>query len=121
MAEIESGSIEVRASARNIGMSPFKVRLVANLVRGMQVDDALNQLKFMTKAAAKPVAKVIKSATANAEENFALNRKDLYIARIFADGGPMVRRGRPGARGRFKPLIKRSAHLTVVLNERSVN
>ena len=69
--------LEVRAVAKYIRMSPFKVRLVANLVKGKQVDDALAQLKFLNKAAADPVAKAIKSAAANAEENFGLNRGDL--------------------------------------------
>lgn len=117
MAEFESG-VEVRAIEKYIGMSPRKVRLITNLVKGMQVDLALAQLKFSTKLAAVPVAKAIKSATANAEENFALNRKDLYITRIYADGGPIRKWRRFGARGRFKPILKRSAHITVVLGER---
>lgn len=117
MAEIESG-VEVRAIEKYIGMSPRKVRLITDLVKGMQVDEALAQLKFSTKLAAEQVAKAIKSATANAEENFALNRKDLYITRIYADGGPIRKWRRFGARGRFKPILKRSAHITVVLGER---
>ncbi len=110
--------IEVRAVEKYIRMSPFKVRLVANSVKGKQVDEALAQLKFMTKAAAGPVAKAIKSAAANAEENFALNRADLFIARIQSDEGPIRKWRRFGARGRFKPILKRSAHITVVLSER---
>ncbi|MEP7199380.1 MAG: 50S ribosomal protein L22 [Chloroflexota bacterium] len=110
--------IEVRAVEKYIQMSPFKVRLVANAVKGKQVDDALAQLKFMTKAAADPVSKAIKSAVANAEENFALNRADLFVARIQSDEGPRRKWRRFGARGRFKPIIKRSAHITVVLSER---
>jgi large subunit ribosomal protein L22 len=110
--------LEVRAVAKYIRMSPFKVRLVANAVKGKQVDEALAQLKFMTKAAADPVSKAIKSAAANAEENFGLNRQDLYVARIQADAGPMRKWRRFGARGRFKPILKRSAHITVVLGER---
>jgi len=110
--------LEVRAVAKYIRMSPFKVRLVANLVKGKQVDDALAQLKFLNKAAADPVAKAIKSAAANAEENFGLNRGDLYVARIQSDAGPMRKWRRFGARGRFKPILKRSAHITVVLGER---
>jgi large subunit ribosomal protein L22 len=110
--------IEVRAVEKYIGMSPFKVRLVANAVRGKQVDAALAQLKFMTKAAAVPVSKAIKSAVANAEENFSLNREDLYVARIQSDPGPLRKWRRFGARGRFKPILRRSAHITVVLSER---
>ncbi|MBI1801365.1 MAG: 50S ribosomal protein L22 [Chloroflexi bacterium] len=110
--------MEVRAVEKYIGMSPFKVRLVTNAVKGKQVDEALTQLKFMSKAAADPVAKAIKSAAANAEENFALNRQDLYITRIQADEGPLRKWRRFGARGRFKPILKRSSHITVVLGER---
>ena len=110
--------IEVRAVEKYIRMSSFKVRLVTNAVKGKQVDDALNQLKFMTKAAAVPVAKAIKSAVANAEENFSLNRADLYVARIQSDEGPLRKWRRFGARGRFKPILRRSAHITVVLSEK---
>src|SRR5262245_19953998 len=95
--------IEVRAVKKYIRMSPFKVRLVTNAVKGKQVDAALAQLKFMTKAAAGPVAKAIKSAVANAEENFSLNREDLYVAKIQSDEGPIRKWRRFGARGRFKP------------------
>ena len=110
--------IEIRAVEKYIRMSPFKVRLVASAVKGKQVDEALAQLKFMTKAAAVPVAKAIKSAVANAEENFSLNRGDLYVARIQSDAGPMRKWRRFGARGRFKPVLRRSAHITVVLSEK---
>ncbi len=110
--------VEVRAVAKYIRMSPFKVRLVANAVKGKPVDEALTQLKFMSKAAAGPVAKAIKAAAANAEGNFGLNRQDLYIARIQSDEGPRRKWRRFGARGRFKPIVKRSAHITVVLSER---
>ena len=109
--------IEVRAVEKYIGMSAFKVRLVANSIKGKQVDEALAHLKFSTKAAAGPVAKAIKSAAANAEENFGLNREDLYVARIQADGGPLRKWRRFGARGRFKPILRRSAHITVVLSQ----
>jgi large subunit ribosomal protein L22 len=79
--------------------------------------EALSLLKFMPQRAAKPVYKVIASAVANAEENFGMSREDLYIAEIFADGGPTRRWRRFGARGRFKPILKRSSHITVVLRE----
>jgi large subunit ribosomal protein L22 len=110
---------EVRAVGRYIQMSPQKVRLVIDEVRGKPVDEALTALKFTPKAAAKPVAKVIRSAVANAEENFGLAREDLYVARIMADGAPTRRWRRFGARGRFKPLLKRATHLTVILGERT--
>jgi large subunit ribosomal protein L22 len=110
--------IEVQAVLRWLGLSPFKVRLIINMVRGRKADEALQMLRHMPQAAAKPVAKTIRSAIANAEENFGLNREDLYIARISADGGPMLKRFRAGARGRAKPILRRSSHITVVLQEK---
>ena len=112
---------EYRAKAKFIPMSPRKVRLVVDLVRGMDVNEALNTLRFMPQAAATPVSKLISSAASNAEENFGAERKGLFISQIFADGGPRHRLahygGRFGGRGRFKPIIKRSCHITVVLSE----
>ena len=112
--------IEVRAVSKYVRMSPQKVRLVVNQVRGRGADEALAMLKFMPQAAAKPVYKTIRSAVANAEENEGLSKEDLYIARITADGGPTRRWRRFGARGRFKPIRKRSTHITVVLKEREI-
>jgi large subunit ribosomal protein L22 len=109
---------EVRAVGRYIQMSPQKVRLVIDQVRGMNVDQALALLKYTPKAAAKPVAKVIRSAVANAEENFGMSRDDLFVARIAADTAPTRRWRRFGARGRFKPVLKRASHVTVILGER---
>ena len=111
-------ALEVRAVSKYIRMSPQKVRLVVDLVRGMDVQQALALLRFTLKAAAKEVAKTIASAAANAEENLGLSIDDLYVARIASDAGPTLRRGRPGARGRLKPILKRSAHITVVLSEK---
>jgi large subunit ribosomal protein L22 len=108
---------EVRAKARYVPMSAQKVRLVVDQVRGMDADDALDMLSFMPQAAAKPVYKLIHSAIANAEENYGLARGDLYILEIYADEGPTRRWRRFGARGRFKPILKRSSHITVVLAE----
>lgn len=107
--------LQMRAVAKYIRMSPQKVKLVVDLVRGKQVAEALTLLKYSTKAAARPVAKAIQSAAANAEEKFGLSPQELYIAEIYADEGPTYKRGRFGARGRFKPILKRSTHLTVVL------
>jgi len=111
---------EVRAKARYVPMSAQKVRLVIDQVRGMYADAALDLLGFMPHAAAKPVYKLIRSAIANAEENFGLARGDLFVAEIFADEGPTRRWRRFGARGRFKPILKRSSHITVVLAEHEV-
>ena len=107
--------------AKHVPMSPRKVRRVVDAVRGMNANDAINVLRFLPHAAAKPVAKLINSAMANAEENFGADPEGLYISEIFADQGPRHRLapygGRFGGRGRFKPIIKRSAHITVVLSE----
>jgi len=100
-------------------MSPHKVQLVADLVRNRNVPEALVMLRFLPKAAAKPVEKAIRSAAANAEETYGLSPSDLFVARITADEGPTLKRGRPGPRGRFKPILKRSTHITVELGERA--
>ncbi len=110
--------IDVRATARYVPMSPQKVRLVVDLIRGRDVNEAMDILRYTPKAAATPVAKVLRSAIANAEENFGLSRDDLVVYRIYADGGPTRRWRRFAARGRFKPLLRRSSHITVILRER---
>ena len=109
---------DIRAHARNISMSAQKVRLVVNLVRGKGVVEALNLLKFTPNQAAQPVSKVLASAMANGEENYGVSREDLYIYSIFADEAPTRRWRRFGARGRFKPWLRRSSHDTVILRER---
>lgn len=110
-------SLTVRASARHLQMSPRKVRLVVDLVRGMPVPDALALLRFTPKAAAGPVAKVIASAAANAEDVYGLEPEELVVAEIAANGGRTAKRGRFGARGRFKPILKRTCHVSVALRE----
>ena len=108
----------VRAIARFVPMSPRKVRLVIDTVRGLGADEALNLLKFMPKAAALPVSKAIRSAVANAEENQGWSRDDMVVSEIRADEGPRRQWRRFGARGRFKPILKRSSHITIILSER---
>lgn len=112
---------DIRASARYIPVAPQKVRLVVDLIRGRQADEALELLRFTRHAAAKPVYKALRSAIANAEENFGVNRTDLVVQRVFADEAPVRRWRRFGARGRFKPLARRSSHITVVLREREAS
>ena len=111
-------ALEVRAVTKYIRMSAQKMRLVVNLVRGRDVNEALTLLRFTPKAAAKEVAKTITSAIANADENYGLSADELCISKIMADEGPTLRRGRAGPRGRYKPVLKRSTHLTVVLAEK---
>ena len=109
---------ESRAVVRFIPHSPRKVRLVIDQVRGLGVEEALALLKFMPTAAADPVSKVVASAAANAEENLGLSSSDLVVKEIRADEGPRRQWRRFGARGRFKPIMRRSSHITVVLSER---
>ncbi len=109
--------MEVMAIARNTGVPPRKVRLVVDTVRGKKVSDALAILAFTPTPIAKILAKVIKSAAANAENNFQMYPQDLKIVKIFADEARTLRRFRAGPRGRAKPILKRSSHITVVVAE----
>jgi large subunit ribosomal protein L22 len=109
---------DIRAYARNIGISAQKVRLVVDLVRGKPVQEALTMLRFVPNAAAQPVSKLLASAMSNGEENFGVSREDLFVHQIFADEAPTRKWRRFGARGRFKPWLRRSSHITVVLKER---
>jgi len=109
---------DIRAQLRFLPISAQKVRLVIDALRGREAVDALETLRFMPQGAAEPVTKLLASAVANAEENFGVSRDDLYVAEIFADEAPTRKWRRFGARGRFKPLLRRSAHVTVVLRER---
>ncbi|RME61174.1 MAG: 50S ribosomal protein L22 [Caldilineae bacterium] len=110
--------MEVRAVNKYTGISAQKVRLVINELRGRPALEALALLQFMPQQSARQVAKTLKSAIANATENFGLEEEDLYIREIYADEAPRRRWRRFGARGRFKPWIRRSSHITVVLDER---
>jgi len=109
---------DIHAFSRSVSISAQKVRLVCDIVRGKDVVDALNTLKFVQKSAALPVSKLLASAMANAEENFGVSREDLYVHSIYADEAPTRRWRRFGARGRFKPWLRRSSHVTVILRER---
>ena len=109
--------MEVRAIARDTGVSPRKVRLLVDMVRGKKVDEALNLLRFTPSPNAQVVAKVVKSAAANAENVFQVPTSDLKIVRIFADEAPTLKRFYPRSRGRVSPILKRSSHITVVVAE----
>lgn len=110
--------MQVVAHLRNLRMSPRKVRLVAHLVRGMDVDEADAQLAHAGRASATPVRKLLQSAIANAEHNAKLDRRNLFVRQIFVNQGPTLKRFRPRAFGRAAPIRKRSSHLSVVLEER---
>jgi len=109
--------MEVRAVAKDTGVAPRKVRLLVDMVRGKKVDEALTVLRFTPSPTARIVAKVIKSAAANAENNFQLPPEDLKIVRIFTDEAPTLKRYRPRSRGRASPILKRSSHITVIVAE----
>ena len=109
---------DIRAIAKNIPISAQKVRLVVDMVRGKGVVEALDMLQFVENRSAKPVFKVVRSAMLNAEENFGISRSELYVHKIFADEGRTRKWRRFGARGRWKPWLRRSAHITVVLREK---
>lgn len=108
---------DIRAKLSNLNTSAQKARLVIDLVRGQHVLEALDILTFTPKKAAVPVQKLLWSAIANAEENFGVSRNDLYIYQIYADEAPTRKWRRFGARGRFKPILRRRSHITVVLRE----
>jgi large subunit ribosomal protein L22 len=109
--------MEVKAIAKDTGISPRKVRPLVDMVRGKRVEEALSLLKFSPTPTARVVAKVVKSAAANAENNFQMDPADLKIVGIFADEARTMKRFRPRARGRATPILKRSSHITVIVAE----
>ena len=117
-------AFEVKAVARHIPISAQKVRLVLDTIRGKDASEAMDLLRFMPNKAAETVYKLLQSAAANAEQNYGLEVDELFVSRTFADKGPQRRLspygGRFGARGRFKPILRRSSHSTGMLAEREV-
>ncbi|RMI17194.1 MAG: 50S ribosomal protein L22 [Calditrichaeota bacterium] len=114
--------MEATAKARYVRISPLKVRQVLELIRGKDVETALNVLHFCPKRAAKPVEKALRSAVANffnREEAERIAPHDIYIKRAFVDGGPMLKRFRPMAMGRAGRIRKRTSHITIVVEYRS--
>jgi large subunit ribosomal protein L22 len=109
---------QVRAVAKRVGVSARKVRLVVDLIRGKRVNEALSILRYLPQASATDVFKLVKSAAANAENNFQMDPDDLWIVTAFADEGPTTRRFRARSRGRVSPILKRSSHITVIVEER---
>lgn len=110
--------MDVIATLRTLRMSPRKVRLVADMVRGKDIASAAAILGFVRRKAARPVLKLLRSAVANAEHNFKLDRSTLAIKTITVDGGPTIKRFMPRAHGRAAPIRKRTSHITIVLSER---
>ncbi len=112
--------MEVRAVSKHVRISPQKVRMMVGAVKGKRVEDGLNILKFMPQKAAYIVEKIIRSAVANADQNMDIDVDSLVIRNIIADQGPTLKRFRARARGRGTRILKRSAHITVILAEDSV-
>jgi len=109
--------MEAKALARQIRISPQKARLIADLVRGKDVAEAINTLRFMPKKGARVMRKVIESALANASQNESIDVDTLYVKKVVIDGGPMLKRIMPRAQGRANRILKRTSHITVVLDE----
>ncbi len=111
--------MEVRAVAKDTGLPPRKARLLVDMVRGKKVEEALNMLKFTPSPSAGVIAKVIKSAAANAESVYQLDVSDLRVVNIVADEARTLKRFRARARGRSNTILKRSSHITVIVSEES--
>lgn len=110
--------MKVQAKTSYLSISPQKIRLVCDKVRGMGAKQAVTVLEFMPHKGADFVQKTLKSAIANAENNYDLNPDNLVVETIYAGDGPRLKRMKAGARGRSKPRVKRTSHLMIVLNER---
>ncbi len=110
--------MESNAVARYVRVSPQKARLVMDQIRGKNVETAINMLKFAPQKAAGLILKVVNSAVANAQQNTDVDIDNLYIKKIYADEGPMLKRIIPRASGRATRILKRTSHLTVVLNDK---
>lgn len=110
--------MEAKAVATHIRIAPRKVRIVIDLIRGKNVGEAFAILKHTPKVASEVVAKVLKSAVANAEHNYDMNVDNLYVASAYADQGPTMKRIHPRSRGQAFKILKRSSHITVVVKER---
>lgn len=109
--------MEIKASLNYLRISPRKVKLVADLIRGLNVDKAQAQLQFLTKKAASPILKLLNSAIANAKHNFNLEKENLYIEDIGVNQGSTLKRWRPRAFGRAAPILRRTSHVTIILGE----
>jgi large subunit ribosomal protein L22 len=108
--------MEVRAVAKYVGVSPQKLRLSAGLVRGKKVDDSLAILRLSPSPAARTLAKVVRSASANAENNYQMVPSDLKIVKVFIDQGATLKRIRAQARGRVSPILRHTSHITVIVD-----
>lgn len=117
LARAESKDRRPHAIAKYIRISPSKVMVVLDLIRGKGYKEAVAILKNCTKSASEPVLKVLNSAAANAEVNLGMNKDTLYVAECYADQGPTLKRMQPVSRGRGYSILKRTSHITVILDE----
>jgi len=108
--------MEVKAVAKHVGISPQKLSLLAATVRGKKVDEALAVLKLSPTPSARAIAKVIKSASANAENNYQMAPSELKVVRLFVDQGATLKRIRAQARGRVSPILRHSSHITAIVD-----
>lgn len=115
MAEVK----EAKAIAKYVRISPRKVRIVMNLIRGKDIADAFAILKFTPKRGAVLIEKVLKSAVANAENNFDMDTDKLFVSTCFVDQGPTIKRYHPRSRGQAFSILKRTSHITVVVSEKA--
>ena len=107
-----------RAIAKNLGVSPSKVRIVLNIIRGKDYNEALAILKNMPNVGAEYSVKVLESAGANAENNLGMNKANLYVAECYADGAATLKRFQPVSKGRAHSIKKRTSHITIILDEK---
>lgn len=112
--------MEAKAHLRYARIAPRKVSVVLDLIRNQPLDKALAILQYTPKAASEPLSKLVKSAAANAENNFNMDKASLYVAECFVTPGPIMKRIQPRAQGRAYRILKRSSHITVVLKEKEV-
>lgn len=110
--------MEARAINRHVRISPQKARLVADLIRGKNVGEALMLLEFVPKKAARLISKTLKSVVANAESQQRVDLDRLFVSRVMIDGGGVLKRSLPRAHGRATPLLKRTSHITIIVDER---
>ena len=110
--------MEAKATAKYVRIAPRKVRVVMDLIRGKNVQDAFAILKFTPKVGAEAIEQVLKSAVANAENNFDMNEDNLYVSEAYVDQGPTLKRIHPRSRGQAFKILKRTSHITVVVAER---
>ena len=110
--------MEARAIARRVRIAPRKARLVVDLIRGKDVNEAFAILRNTNKRASRVIEKLLKSAVANAEHNYNMDTEKLYIKETYVDEGPTLKRYRPRAKGRADQILKRSSHITIVVAEK---